>query len=29
MVQTHTVAYNNAHANVWQYIFIPYTLLYI
>ncbi len=29
MVQTHTVAYYNAYANVWQYIFIPYTLLYI
>ena len=29
MVQTHTVAYNNAYANVWQYIYIPYTLLNI
>lgn len=29
MVQTHTVAYNNAYANVWQYLYIPYTLLYI
>ena len=29
MVQTHTVAHNNAYANVWQYIYIPYSLLYI